>query len=51
MSEDQRDWLKRRIQQLRSRMQTVGPFRQAGISRTIAGMQDQLHTNTWKPHP
>jgi len=38
MSED----LERRIQQLRSRMKTVGPFRQAGIYRTIQGMKEQL---------
>ena len=49
LSVEQRAWLKRRIVQLRSRQHNVGPFRAAGIARTIAGMKQQLRDDTWKP--
>lgn len=49
MTDDQREWLKRRIQQLRSRQATVGPFRAAGIQLTIDGMKAQLRDNVWRP--
>ena len=45
-----RSWLERRIQQLRSRQKAVGPFRAAGIQRTIAGMKNQLRSGIWSPH-
>ncbi|MCK9549502.1 hypothetical protein [Aquamicrobium sp.] len=50
LTQEQRRWLMARIQQLRSRMKTVGPFRQAGIHRTIEGMKAQLRTGVWRPH-
>lgn len=49
LTQEQRDWLTIRIQRLRSRMKTVGPFRQAGIHRTIKGMKEQLRTGVWCP--
>lgn len=45
-----RAWLERRVQQLRSRQKSVGPFRAAGIQRTIAGMKAQLRSGVWTPH-
>jgi len=39
-----------RIQQLRSRVRTACPFRQAGIHRTIEGMKQQLRSGISKPH-
>jgi len=45
-----RRWLKRRIQSLRSRASSTGPFRAAGIQRTIDGMKAQLKDGTWRPH-
>lgn len=50
LREDQREWLKKRIQQLRSRQQNSGYMRQAGIQRTIEGMKAQLKEGVWKPH-
>lgn len=49
MTDEQREYLKRRIQQLRSRQQSVGPFRAAGIQRTIDGLKDQLKRDVWSP--
>ena len=48
MTEDEQKWLKARITQLRSKQQNVGPFRAAGIQRTIDGMKEQLRTGVWK---
>lgn len=45
-----RAWLERRVQQLRSRQKSVGPFRAAGIQRTIAGMKAQIRNGIWDPH-
>lgn len=50
LTQEQRDWLTVRIQQLRSRMRAAGPFCQAGIHRTIEGMKQQLRSGIWKPH-
>ncbi|WP_156022480.1 hypothetical protein [Sphingobium indicum] len=50
LTQEQREWLTSRIQQLRSRMRTAGSFRQAGIHRTIEGMKQQLRSGIWKPH-
>ena len=50
LTPEQCSWLIARIQRLRSRMKTVGPFRQAGIHRTIEGMKEQLRTGVWRPH-
>lgn len=47
---EQTTWLKTRIVQLRSRQQSVGPFRRAGIERTIQGMKQQLREQRWVPH-
>lgn len=49
MTDEQREWLKRRIQSLRSKQKSVGLIRQGGIQRTIDGMRQQLKTNTWNP--
>ncbi len=48
---EQREWLQQRIQQLSSRMRsdTYGPFRKAGIFRTLKGMRVQLKNNVWTP--
>lgn len=45
-----KDWLRRRIQSLRSKASSKGPFRTAGIQRTIAGMKSQLRDGIWRPH-
>ena len=50
LTDSGRAWLERRIQQLRSRQKSVGPFRAAGIQRTIAGMKSQIRSGTWTPH-
>ena len=50
LREDQREWLKKRIQQLRSRQQNSGYMRQAGIQRTIDGMKEQIKTGVWRPY-
>lgn len=50
LTDEDRQWLERRIQVLRSRQEAVGPFRQAGIQRTIEGMKAQLRDNIWRPH-
>ena len=52
MTPEQEDWLRKRIVQLKSRANctTTGPFRQAGIHRTISGMKAQLRDGVWEPH-
>lgn len=50
LTPDQDEWLRKRIVQLKSRAASVGPFRAAGIHRTIAGMKAQLRSKTWAPH-
>lgn len=45
-----RSWLESRIRQLRSRQGSVGPFRAAGIQRTIASMKRQVREGVWTPH-
>lgn len=45
-----REWLAHRIRALRSRAASKGPFRAAGIHRTIAGMKQQLKDGVWMPH-
>ena len=49
MSEEQRSFLKARIQVLQSRKRLVGPFRRWGIQRTIDGMKRQLRLDVWEP--
>lgn len=49
MTKDQEQYLHRRIQSLRSKQESVGPFRQAGIQRTIDGMKQQLKDGVWRP--
>jgi hypothetical protein len=48
VTEDQEAYLKGRIQSLRSRQKNVGPFRAAGIQRTIDGMKEQLKTGVFQ---
>lgn len=48
MTDEEEAYLKRRIQSLRSRQQNVGPFRAAGIQRTIDGMKEQLKTGIYR---
>lgn len=47
---EQDAFLRRRIQQLKSRQQSAGPFRAAGIQRTLEGMRKQLRDGIWQPH-
>lgn len=49
LTDEQRDFLTRRIVQLKSKMANVGPYRQAGIHKTIQSMQKQLKDNEWRP--
>ena len=49
LTEEQREFLGKRIQQLRSKQKRVGPFKQYGIQRTIDGMKKQLKENRWDP--
>ncbi len=49
LTEEQKIYLKKRIQSLRSKQQNVGWFRQAGIQRTINGMKEQLKEDAWNP--
>lgn len=51
LTDEQEVWLRKRIVQLRSRQASVGPFRQAGIARTIAGMKQQIRDRVWRPTP
>ena len=44
-----RDWLRMRVRQLRSRQANVGPFRAAGIQRTIEAMKQQIREGIWIP--
>lgn len=42
MGEDRKAYLNRRIRQLRSKQQYVGPFRYVGIQRSIDSMKAEL---------
>lgn len=47
LTKEQKEYLQRCIQSLRSKQKSVGVFRQAGMQRTIEGMRKQLRLGLW----